>query len=136
MKITVSENAGFCPGVRRADEAVRALISSSNKDKLVFTIGHLIHNEIYNDDLAARGVKAISHEDIPDVLKSNPEKQITFVIRTHGVTKDIFEYLSDLERGNERISVVDMTCPYVKKIQKIKQIVHHKVCVTVVMDRV
>ena len=121
MKITVSENAGFCPGVRRADEAVRALIASSNKDKLVFTIGHLIHNEIYNDNLAARGVKAISHEDIPDVLKSNPEKQITFVIRTHGVTKDIFEYLSDLERGNERISVVDMTCPYVKKIQKIAE---------------
>jgi hypothetical protein len=103
LKITVSENAGFCPGVRRADEAVRGLISSSDENNLVFTIGHLIHNEIYNEDLEAKGVKAISHEDIPEVLKSNSGKKITFVIRTHGVTKEIFDYLADLKQGNENI---------------------------------
>ena len=64
MEIILSKNAGFCPGVRRADNAVQKLIESSNSDSLIFTLGPLIHNGNYVRDLEAKGVKSITISDL------------------------------------------------------------------------
>ncbi len=119
MDIVLSKYGGFCPGVKRADSAIRALASKSSKDSMIFTIGDLIHNEIYINELRSIGVRSVSLDEIPDIIDRNPTKKITFVIRTHGITKEAREYLTGLTAKHESISVVDMTCPSVKRIQEI-----------------
>ncbi len=119
MKVTLSKYAGFCPGVRKADDSVRDLIRGRGEGELIFTLGHLIHNGIYNDELKRRGVESIAIEDIPVILNDNPEKKITLAVRTHGITLDEELTLSGIEASNPRFNYVDLTCPYVKKIQKI-----------------
>ena len=118
MDIILSEFGGFCPGVKRADNAVRAL-ASSNDGGLVFTIGDLIHNEIYTEELRSIGVRSISQDEIPDIINQNPERKITFVIRTHGITKEVMGYLDELTKLHKNVTVVDMTCPSVKRIRDI-----------------
>ena len=56
MEIILSKNAGFCPGVRRADDAVRALMSKRNNGDKICTLGSLIHNRLYVDELKKQGV--------------------------------------------------------------------------------
>ena len=88
MKITVSKNAGFCPGVKRADIAVRSLISKRKNGEKIYTLGSLIHNSIYNDELASLGVRSVSLEDVEKILLEEPKSNHTFVVRTHGITKE------------------------------------------------
>ena len=119
MDIILSKYGGFCPGVKRADSAVRCLANSKKEDSLIFTIGDLIHNEIYTDELRGLGISSISQEEIPDIVKQNGERKITFIIRTHGITRQAREYLDTLANEHGNISIVDMTCPSVKKIRDI-----------------
>ena len=119
MEIILSKNAGFCPGVRRADNAVQKLIESSNSNSLIFTLGPLIHNGNYVRDLEAKGVKSITISDAEKVILDNPGKTIILVIRTHGITKSDEAHLYNLKERYGRVEIVDLTCPSVKKIHKI-----------------
>ena len=119
MEITLSKNAGFCPGVRRADEAIKKLVRERSDNDLIFTLGSLIHNSNYVQDLENQGVKSISISDVELVVESNRDKCITFVIRTHGITKSDEQFLRDVEKKYERVKIVDLTCPSVKRIHKI-----------------
>ncbi len=75
--------------------------------KEVSTFGPLVHNERVTTFLAEKGVKIFSNlEEI---------KSGTVIIRTHGATPAIFEHLSK----QPNIEVIDATCPYVKRLQKI-----------------
>ncbi len=108
MEVTVAKSAGFCFGVKRAMDMVYAEAENCEK---VYTLGPIIHNEMVVEDLEKRGVHAI---DSPAEL---PEGEgATVIIRSHGITKEVFE---DLEKKNVR--VVDATCPFVKKIHNIVQ---------------
>ena len=119
MKITVSKTAGFCPGVKRAADKIDELICQRKNDDTIFTLGNLIHNASYVDSLAKRGVRSISIDDIEPILLSSPEKHITVVIRTHGITKECEAHLYELSKKFPALSIVDMTCPFVKKIHNI-----------------
>ena len=119
MKITVSENAGFCPGVKRADRAVAELIEKAGANEKIYTLGSLIHNSIYNNDLKRRGVISVDFSEITSIVKNEPDVKHTLVIRTHGITKEESERLELLSRECSNFSVVDMTCPSVKKIHRI-----------------
>lgn len=119
--ITVSKNAGFCPGVRRADTEIKKLISNRADNQLIYTLGHLIHNGIYNEELKRNGVDSVELCDVEGIVKSQPEKQITLVLRTHGVTAEVENVLDSLKEKYHNLEVVDMTCPYVKKIHKIAE---------------
>ena len=121
LEITISKNAGFCPGVRRADEGVMKLIHSAKPNSLIFTLGHLIHNGTYVKSLEDMGVRSINLSDVERAVIENPEKEITLVIRTHGIPKNDEEYLYDLSRRYSNLKILDMTCPYVKKIHKIAE---------------
>ena len=118
MKLTRSEYAGFCPGVRRADNAVRELISKGGSER-IFTLGHLIHNRIYNESLLKAGVDSISIDDIEARFLECPTIPMTVVIRTHGITKEDHGRLTALCEKYEGLSLVDATCGYVKSIHKI-----------------
>ena len=54
MRVTVAENAGFCFGVRRAAEALERALEEARPGERVCTLGHLIHNETYNERMRAR----------------------------------------------------------------------------------
>lgn len=117
MKLTVSKYAGFCPGVRRADNIVRSLITE-HADARIFTLGHLIHNRLYNEDLASHGVMSIDADNVEhEYLKS--EKPMYVIIRTHGITRDVNNALLALEEKYDELHIVDATCGFVKKIHHI-----------------
>ena len=118
MKVTLSKNSGFCPGVRRADTAVRELLLRRT-DTDIFTLGNLIHNRLYNEELRAMGVRKIEVSELEDTLKAQNGRDTTLIIRTHGITKELEAYLKGLEVEYENLHVMDMTCPYVKRIHKI-----------------
>ncbi len=121
MEIILSKNAGFCPGVRRADEAVKKLISERGDGDLIFTLGPLIHNGSYISALEKEGVCSIDISDIERIIDENKSKNLTFVIRTHGIALKDDSFLSDIAKKNDRVRIVDMTCPSVKRIHKIAE---------------
>ncbi len=121
INITLSKNAGFCPGVRRADTEVRHLIDGRSADERIFTLGHLIHNGHYNERLESQGVHAISLSEVPRIVEENRDMHLTFVIRTHGVTAEEEASLYSMAEANTGVKIVDLTCPYVKKIHKIAE---------------
>ena len=110
MIVKVAESAGFCFGIERA---VRTVYEQLEKNKPVYTYGPITHNETVCDDLAAKGVRIISGEDEIDNISG-----AIIIIRSHGVTRRIYEKLkkTELGRGNE---IVDATCTFVKKIHRI-----------------
>ena len=62
--ITVAENAGFCFGVKRATDRLEEALRDAKDGERIFTLGHLIHNETYNESLRRRGVESIDACDI------------------------------------------------------------------------
>ncbi len=120
MKIIQSKSAGFCPGVRRADEIIRKLIKAASNGETVCTLGHLIHNEQYNDSLKKDGVICVDTESLAGILSSSKNK-VTLVIRTHGITKETEDELEALGAAHPNLSVIDATCPFVKKIHEIAE---------------
>ena len=117
MKVTLSPLAGFCPGVKHADMVVERLISES--DAKIYTLGHLIHNRIYNENLSRRGVQAIDISSVKDEIAANADSKIILLIRTHGIPKEKSEYLASLEREYKNFHVEDVSCGYVKRIHRI-----------------
>ncbi len=115
MDVKLAETAGFCFGVKKAVEKVYEQLEENNcgKNLHIYTYGPIIHNDQVVEDLKAKGVEVIEEKTDISKLKSG-----TVIIRSHGVPKKIID---DLE-GNG-FTIVDATCPFVKKIHRI---VHEK----------
>jgi 4-hydroxy-3-methylbut-2-enyl diphosphate reductase len=118
MTVTLAKNAGFCFGVRRATEAVeKHLVDGRTR---VYTLGHLIHNRIYLEDLEKRGVRSVTMQEAATVAASaTPDSPVVLVIRAHGIPKEQMDALTLLSEQHPDFQVLDMTCPNVKKIHKI-----------------
>ena len=102
MEIKLSKYAGFCSGVKRAIDTVMNLPT-----KNTYIYGNIIHNESVLLDIKNKGI--ITIEDL-SLLKEGD----TIVIRSHGVGEDVFDYLN-----SKNVKVIDCTCPFVNKTQKI-----------------
>ena len=119
--VTLSREAGFCPGVRAADKRLRDAISSLECGERVYTLGNLIHNRLYNEELARLGVKAITKAELVELLDSSSGAKITLIIRTHGITKDDEAELRALAEIHPELNIIDATCPFVKRIHRIAE---------------
>ena len=120
MTITVAKNAGFCFGVSRAVEKIRALLASREPHTQLYTIGQLIHNPHIIAELSAGGVRVIEPEEIENIFfQTNGNNRTLIVVRTHGVERRVTEQLASYSAKNPFFSVIDCTCPYVKKIHRI-----------------
>ena len=120
--IRVAKNAGFCFGVRRATDTLEELIAKKTENDIICTLGKLIHNEQYSEYLKQNGVLEISGDDIDSYFeKSLSGNSVTVVIRTHGIVKELQEKLDGYAKKSPNFTVVDTTCPYVKKIHKIAE---------------
>ena len=113
-KVTVAKSAGFCFGVERAVDQVYEQIEAVKNKKAsgpIYTYGPIIHNEEVVRDLSDKGVMVLETEE---ELRALPRNQGTVIIRSHGVSRHVYEILKE-----RNVAVVDATCPFVKKIHRI-----------------
>ena len=107
MEIILAETAGFCFGVKRAIDTVYEKTSGNIP---IYTFGPIIHNEEVVKDLENKGVHVIDNiEEIPNLTSG------IVIIRSHGVSKELYDEMSN----NKNITLVDCTCPFVKRIHNI-----------------
>jgi len=104
MEVIIGKNAGFCYGVKRAVDGAK---QECEKEKNIYCLGDIVHNQHVIDDLKEKGITFIENID---------EAKGTTIIRAHGVSKDIYE-----KAKNKNIELIDLTCPSVLKIHKIAQ---------------
>lgn len=104
MQVLLANEYGFCFGVERAVEMVEEAVTAGDT---VRALGPLIHNEQEMQRLAHEGVTTIS---APIQIGRNE----TAVIRAHGVTPEVQRELEE-----KAAKVVDATCPFVTRVQKL-----------------
>jgi (E)-4-hydroxy-3-methyl-but-2-enyl pyrophosphate reductase len=113
MKITLSQFAGFCDGVRRAFEIVQNIESEKIK-KPVYVLGSLVHNQDVVKKIEEKGVHKI---DMQKFLEAEPGEIGTVIITAHGAGPKIYEIAKE-----KNIEVIDTTCPRVIKVQRLAQV--------------
>lgn len=104
-KIIVGKKAGFCYGVRKAVNIAENLPGAAEQ-KNIYTIGPLIHNRHEVNRLSKLGIRPVSSID--------SKKKGIFIIRTHGLPKNDM-----LRLAGKNATVVDATCPFVRRIQNL-----------------
>lgn len=102
MQVKIAKSSGFCRGVKHAVDTAMSIPAENT-----YILGELIHNPIVTEQVAARGIRTV--ETVGEVPSG-----ATLLLRSHGVGKAIYE---ECERRG--IEVVDCTCAFVKRIQKI-----------------
>lgn len=108
MKITVAEHAGFCFGVGQAlEKAEKTIQNKKDTGQRIYTCGPLIHNKSVIDELASKGLRAISG---PEEAKEGD----LVIVRAHGEPKRFYEIAA-----GRKLEIVDATCPFVKRIQSL-----------------
>lgn len=107
MEVIVAKTAGFCFGVKRAVDQVYRQIEEGVRP--IYTYGPIIHNEEVVRELSEKGVRIIEDEEELKTIT-----QGTVIIRSHGVSEEIYRRI-----GAQGLTVVDATCPFVKKIHRV-----------------
>ena len=107
MKIEVTRDSSFCPGVDRAIRITEETLFG-RKGK-TYSLGPLIHNPEAVSRLSALGLEAldVDGEQLPDLRGSS------VIVRSHGTDAETEKKLKDLGAV-----VVDATCPTVKHAQE------------------
>jgi 4-hydroxy-3-methylbut-2-enyl diphosphate reductase len=106
MEVLLANEYGFCFGVERAVEMVEGALEVGAP---VRTLGPLIHNTQEMQRLECEGVSTIQ-----DPEQVQPDE--IAVIRAHGVTPQV---QAELER--RAAQVVDATCPFVTRVQRLAE---------------
>src|SRR5712691_34730 len=106
MEVLLADEYGLCFGVERAVEMVEDALEAGAP---VRTLGPLIHNTQEMKRLEAEGVATIelSSQVLPNEIA---------VIRAHGVTP-----LVQIELEQRAAQVVDATCPFVTRVQRLAE---------------
>ena len=104
MLIEIDQKSGFCFGVvnaiGKAEETLRT-------EKVLYSLGQIVHNEQEVDRLQKLGLQTITHE------KYFTLNDCKVLIRAHGEPPSTYEYA----RKNN-ITLIDATCPVVLKLQQ------------------
>lgn len=104
MIVSVDPGSGFCFGVNRAIQMAEAELEAG---KPIYCLGEMVHNKVQMDQLKAKGLKVITHADLP-ALKGQK-----IMVRAHGEPPETFKLMKGLG-----ITVLDATCPIVAKLQQ------------------
>ena len=107
MKVILAKTAGFCFGVKRAVDMVYEQIELSHQP--IYTLGPIIHNEQVVKDFEEKGVMVLDGKNGVNEMSDS-----TIIIRSHGVDEETYCKLKE-----NRNTIVDATCPFVKKIHRI-----------------
>lgn len=108
MKITLAKHSGFCFGVKEAIKKAEQTIKENKDNGLkIYSCGPLIHNKNVTDELEAQGLSIIKDPD-------EAEEGAVVIVRSHGEPESFYQ-----KTAARQITVVDATCPFVKKIQRL-----------------
>ncbi len=110
MKVKLASDYGFCFGVRRA---ISLAVRATRSGQTVYSLGPLIHNRQEVERLERKGIKVV------DTLSE--VKGGILVIRSHGVEPHVIE-----EAEKKGLTIVDATCPFVKKVQRLTSSLQRK----------
>ena len=105
LKIILSKKMGFCFGVKKSVNLAKNALKA-RKDNL-YMLGSIINNPQVIEYFTKKGIKIV------DNLDEVPEES-TVITRAHGISPTMLK-----QAYQKKLSVVDTTCPYVKKVQKI-----------------
>ena len=107
--VVLAKSAGFCFGVKRAVNMVYDEIDKAEGNTPIYTYGPIIHNDEVVKDFASKGVTLVKElAELADLPKGK------IIVRSHGISRAEYE-----EMEQYGFTVVDATCPFVRKIHKI-----------------
>lgn len=103
LDVTIDQGSGFCFGVVYAIEMAEEILDEEGK---LYCLGDIVHNDEEVKRLEAKGLRIISHQDLPNI---RGEKVL---IRAHGEPASTYKIAmkNDLE-------LIDASCPVVLKLQ-------------------
>ena len=120
--VEIAEHAGFCFGVKRAAQALEDAVKNLPSGGAVCTLGPLIHNESYIRSLESRGIFSVNEEEaVKRAEEASATHPFVLIIRAHGILIETEKKLHRIAAQNPHFTLVDATCPFVKKIQKIAE---------------
>lgn len=112
MEIIRAKHMGFCFGVAGAIETCHTVLKEEeNKNKRIFILGMLVHNQYVVDKLKSEGFLIVEEKDILE-KKDDLKQDDIVIIRAHGTLKKIYNILE--EKG---VKVYDATCKFVTHIR-------------------
>ncbi len=106
FKLKTAKTAGFCFGVKRAVDLANQA-PKKYPGQQIRTLGPIIHNPQVVNQLAEIGV--IQTNSIAEL------KDEVVIIRSHGITRQLAQEL----KQRPALTVIDATCPYVRRAQEI-----------------
>lgn len=104
MIVEIDKKSGFCFGVLNA---IGKAEESLKSEDMLYSLGHIVHNELEVKRLQEMGLKTINHNEFFQL------KDCKVLIRAHGEPPSTYEYA----RLNN-ITLIDATCPVVLKLQQ------------------
>jgi len=102
--VEVDHKSGFCFGVQNA---IGKAEETLNTDDVLYSLGHIVHNELEVKRLEEIGLITISHEEFFKL------KDCKVLIRAHGEPPSTYDYALQ-----NNITLIDATCPVVLKLQQ------------------
>jgi len=106
MQILIAKHCGFCEGVSRA---YKIALEESQKGASIYMLGNLVHNTQVVEKFKSLGAQTV--KDLSEIPKNAGG---ILIISAHGVGPEVYEQVNNLN-----LKIVDTTCPWVKKAQRI-----------------
>lgn len=111
MEVQLIRPQGYCGGVKHAIEiALKA--KEENKDKKIYILGMLVHNQHVINDLNNNGIITLLGDEIEEINSLNPGDVLIFTAHGHDAKYDEIA-------KNKGLIIYDATCPVVKNIMKL-----------------
>ena len=104
MVVTIDQHSGFCYGVIRAIRMTEEALANQQK---LFSLGHIVHNELEVERLSGLGLRLTDHSILD---REQPDRVL---IRAHGEPPETYRRA---EQSHTRL--IDATCPVVLKLQQ------------------
>jgi len=112
LKIILSKKMGFCFGVKKSVNLAKNALKTKKNN--LYMLGSIINNPQVIEYFIKKGVR------IENNLDEIPEES-RVITRAHGISPTMLKKASQ-----KKLSVVDTTCPYVRKVQKIASYLYEK----------
>ena len=103
LQVTIDQNSGFCFGVVYAIEMAEDILDESG---LLYCLGDIVHNDEEVQRLERKGLRIITHEDLPHL------KNEKVLIRAHGEPPTTYRLALE-----NNLELIDASCPVVLKLQ-------------------
>jgi 4-hydroxy-3-methylbut-2-enyl diphosphate reductase len=103
VKITIDQKSGFCFGVKKAIDLAEEEIK---KNKVLYCLGDIVHNEEEVKRLEKLGLKVINRKQFFNL------KDCKVLLRAHGEPPETYTFAK-----KNHIDIIEGTCPVVLKLQ-------------------